>query len=52
MSKLISVINGTLKDMDLDSSKLNFLIDRGIISERLKQDHMFDVIKELEHLSN
>ena len=51
VSRLINVINRTLQDMDLDSRKVNFLIDRGVISERLKQDHMFDVIKELEYLS-
>ena len=37
--------------MELDSYKLNFSIDKGILSQRLKQDHMNDVIRELEYIS-
>ena len=38
--------------MELDSNKLNFSIDKDILSERLKSDHMKDVIRELEYLSS
>ena len=52
VSRLITHINHTLKEMELDSNKLNFSIDKDILSERLKSDHMKDVIRELEYLSS
>lgn len=51
VSTLINNVNNTIKAMDSDSRRRNFQIDKSMFAERLKQDHMFDVTKELETLS-
>ena len=51
VAKLINAINETLKEMQLNDEDLSLLIDRDIMSERLKQDHIKDVIRELEYLA-
>lgn len=51
VSNLIKNVNTTIKAMDCDARKRNFKIDKSMIAERLKQDHMSLVVKELENLS-
>ena len=51
VSTLISKVDNALKAMDFDSRRRNFKIDKSMFAERLKQDHMSEVVKELENLS-
>ena len=52
MAKVSVVVNRAIKAMDQDRRKRNLSIDKGMFAERLKQDHMLDVVNELEGLSN
>jgi hypothetical protein len=47
---LINNVNKTVNKADSNFKKRNFHVDKAILVERLKQDHMFDIIKELEKL--
>ena len=51
VAALISKVNQTIKEMGAASRKASVRIDKRLLAERLKQDHMFDVMKELETLS-
>ena len=42
----------TIENMDSNSRRRNFHIDKGMFVERLKQDHMFEVVDELKTISD
>ena len=48
---MIQKVSKAAKAMESDTRKRNFMADKGMFAERLKMDHMLEVIKELEALS-